>query len=102
MMIEADNSGTTQESVVYPVTMIDYPQSSTDGTLAMTKQLTDFVEKRPKTKMLLLGYSQGAQVVLDMMWWGGYSWLGSITPPINQTIGDHGEHLFSVRSSSPC
>lgn len=91
VLIERDNPGTTQESVVYPATLINYASSSTMGTEALTAQLTSYVEKCEDSKVVLLGYSQGAQVVLDVLCGGGgYPGLGPVTPAIDRGVGDKG------------
>lgn len=94
-------SAVTRESVTYPATLQNYASSSAQGTKAVTKQLTAYVNRCPDAKIVLLGYSQGAQIILDSLCGGGdpAEGLGPETPPISQTIGNKGMLLFMrVRS----
>lgn len=52
------NPGTTMEAVVYPATIESYGASSGNGTIAVTKMLSSFVQKCPNAKLAMLGYSQ--------------------------------------------
>jgi len=61
--IVASNPGTTMESITYPATIDNYDTSSANGTIAVEEQLTAFVQKCPNSKVVMMGYSQGAQIV---------------------------------------
>lgn len=69
--IASDNEGTTIEAVDYPATLQDYGNSSAQGTEAMTVALNNVAIECPDTKVVLMGYSQGAHVVGDTMCGGG-------------------------------
>ncbi|KAF8857686.1 cutinase [Acephala macrosclerotiorum] len=59
--------GSDSEAVDYPATLTDYLNSEASGVAAMTKLVENYAARCPNSKMALLGYSQGAQVVGDMM-----------------------------------
>jgi predicted esterase len=45
--------------------------------------MTAYAEKRPNSKLILVGYSQGAQIALDILGGaGGILFNGCIEPPI--------------------
>lgn len=58
-------SGSTITAVDYPATLEPYISSEDTGTAAMTKLVTDYVDACPTGKVVLMGYSQGAQVTGD-------------------------------------
>ena len=90
-LIQNGNQGVTREAVCYPATLSNYASSSSKGTSAMTDQLSTYVSTCPDSKIVLLGYSQGAQVVGDTMCGGGGApGLGSETPPVNGSLTDKG------------
>lgn len=59
--------GSDMESVDYPALLDPYIISETAGIANMTKLITAFANKCPKTKMVLMGYSQGAHVTSDIL-----------------------------------
>ncbi|GME52458.1 carbohydrate esterase family 5 protein [Neofusicoccum parvum] len=62
--------GSDLDSVVYPASINnveDYSNSEHQGVVAMTKLVQDYVTACPNTKIALLGYSQGAEVVGDVL-----------------------------------
>jgi len=58
-------------AVKYPAELTPYEPSVTKGDEAIKEELTEEVEKCPGQKILLLGYSQGAQIVGDALGGGG-------------------------------
>lgn len=68
--------------------------SSAAGVVALKTQLEDQVEKCPGQKIVLLGYSQGAQVVGDVLSGGGGGDLGNETRPESFEVGKHGMFFF--------
>ena len=76
-------------SVDYPATLNNYNNSSRQGITALTAQLTDEVQSCPNEKIVLLGYSQGAHVVLDVLGGGQGGSLGTAIPPIASSISSH-------------
>lgn len=62
--------GSWAEGVVYPATL-NQPSSNSAGNLAMTNQITAYAQACPNSKIVLMGYSQGAQVLGDTVSGGG-------------------------------
>jgi len=77
----------SQQAVVYPAALTPYEPSVTAGDTAIKNQLEEEVSKCPGQKIVLLGYSQGAQIVGDVLGGGGGnakvdgSGDGPATPP---------------------
>lgn len=59
--------GSDLESVDYPATLDNYPQSEAAGVAAMTTLVTQYAARCPTSKLVLMGYSQGAQVTMDVL-----------------------------------
>lgn len=59
--------GSTAEAVDYPATLTAYVQSESDGVVAMKALLDSYITSCPGAPVVLLGYSQGAQVVADTL-----------------------------------
>jgi hypothetical protein len=85
----ASNQTVSRASVSYPASLFNYASSSLQGIQALTSQLTSLVNSCPNTKVVLLGYSQGAHVVLDVLGGGQGGSLGTATAPISSSIGGH-------------
>ena len=79
----------SRASVSYPATLNNYASSSLQGINALKTQLTNLVNSCPNTKVVLMGYSQGAHVVLDVLGGGQGGSLGTATAPISTSIGSH-------------
>lgn len=74
--------GSNIESVAYPATFTDYPDSVGDGVEAMTDALTRYTQRCPDSKVVLMGYSQGGQVTINTLCGGpATSALGFDTNP---------------------
>lgn len=54
-------------AVVYPATESQYPTSEQEGVVGMKQLVTAYVDQCPGHWIILLGYSQGAQVVGDTL-----------------------------------
>lgn len=88
-LIIANNDDADYEDVIYPATF-DYISSTRQGMSATMNQLTAYVEACPQSKIVLLGYSQGAHVTGDALCGGGGgSNLGAETEPVSTDIGEH-------------
>jgi acetylxylan esterase len=61
----------SQQAVNYPAALSPYEPSVTAGDKAIKAQLEEEVAKCPGQKIVLLGYSQGAQIVGDALGGGG-------------------------------
>ena len=57
--------GSNAEAVVYPATLDGYQNSEGQGVAAMTQLVNSYAQACPSSKMVLMGYSQGAQVTAD-------------------------------------
>ncbi|KAG5720096.1 Acetylxylan esterase 2, partial [Termitomyces sp. T112] len=57
----------SREAVAYPATLTNYLVSENQGVTAMKADLAAQVSKCPDTKIVLMGYSQGAQVAGDVL-----------------------------------
>ncbi|GJC96462.1 cutinase [Colletotrichum higginsianum] len=71
------NQGATNEAIDYPACGgasdclgISYADSVKNGTTAVAKAVNDFNKKCPQTKIVMLGFSQGAQII-DNAYCGG-------------------------------
>ncbi|GAA5198416.1 hypothetical protein GCM10023322_71770 [Rugosimonospora acidiphila] len=83
-----NSSGQTvaRASVSYPATLTNYAASSAQGVAALKQQLTSQVQRCPNQKIVLVGYSQGAHVVGDVLGGGGGGTLGATTAPVSSTV----------------
>jgi acetylxylan esterase len=82
-LIQGDvNATVSQEAVVYPASLTNYASSVAQGDSAMAKDIENAVSACPNEKIVLLGYSQGAQVVGDVLAGGGGGSLGAQSAPI--------------------
>ncbi|KAI3329078.1 carbohydrate esterase family 5 protein [Xylariaceae sp. AK1471] len=65
-MIQRANPGATTESIIYPAAGGNmYSASVAVGVGAVARQTNSFFEKCPNTTLVVVGYSQGAQIVDD-------------------------------------
>ncbi|KAI5788291.1 carbohydrate esterase family 5 protein [Geopyxis carbonaria] len=88
--IDAGTTATVNRlALAYPATLSNYASSSATGTATLKTQLTNLVASCPSTKIVLLGYSQGAHVIGDALGGGGGGSLGTKTAAISSTIGAH-------------
>jgi acetylxylan esterase len=77
--------GSDSEAVDYPATYDNYFNSETEGVTAMRDDITKFIDGCPKTPVVLMGYSQGAQVAADALV-GQDDKFFSTSSPANQSI----------------
>ncbi|KAI1853150.1 hypothetical protein JX266_001856 [Neoarthrinium moseri] len=65
-MITTANSGATSEAIIYPASSDpSYAISVSAGIEAVTKQATAFHQQCPESRIVMVGYSQGAQIMDD-------------------------------------
>jgi acetylxylan esterase len=57
--------GTTSAAVDYPATIDKYASSVQEGTTELLRMVREYHEQCPGGKMALLGFSQGAHLVMD-------------------------------------
>ncbi|KAL1306128.1 hypothetical protein AAFC00_004242 [Neodothiora populina] len=80
--------GSDAVPVDYPATLIEYGQSVGTGVSNATKLIEEYVASCPNSKIVLLGYSQGAQVVGDTVC--GISSSGfKTTSPLDSKYNDN-------------
>lgn len=84
------NSGATKEAIDYPAQLQPYGPSVSAGVTAVKKQLSDYVAKCPDSKIVLLGYSQGANIIGDALCGGNTGNTGTDTTPLDADISKHG------------
>jgi hypothetical protein len=88
-IVNASKQTVSRASVSYPATLQNYANSSLQGINAAKTQITNLVSSCPQTKIVLLGYSQGAHVMLDVLGGGQGGSLGTATPPLASNIASH-------------
>jgi len=74
--------GSSSEYIDYPATLTHYPTSEAAGVTNMTVRIESYVTSCPNTKVVFLGYSQGAQVVMDILCGSTAEDVGTGLPPI--------------------
>jgi acetylxylan esterase len=85
----------SQQAVNYPANLTPYEPSVTAGDTAIKAQLEEEVATCPSQKIVLLGYSQGAQIVGDVLGGGGGNAKdfgegdGPQTPPASSAATSH-------------
>lgn len=88
--------GSDAVAVDYPATLTNYTSSESQGVAAMTQLVQAHVASCPRSKIVLLGYSQGAQVVFDTLC--GTSEVGfAATAALGERLGKNSELLPLVR-----
>ncbi|KAJ9608349.1 hypothetical protein H2200_007337 [Cladophialophora chaetospira] len=89
-LFEQEGVSCDYEDVVYPANISwsgIYCESANAGSYAGQAQLTDYVDRCPDSKVVLMGYSQGADVVGDMLGGGGGTLFGcnqAYNPPLSR------------------
>lgn len=84
------NSGATKEAIDYPAKLQPYGPSVSAGVTAVKNQLSAYVQKCPDSKIVLLGYSQGANIIGDALCGGNTGGSGPDTTPLDADISKHG------------
>ena len=85
-IVNSSKQTVSRESVSYPATLTNYASSESQGVTNAEQELTTAVQNCPNQKQVLLGYSQGAQVVMDVI--AGNSEVGSVAP-VSTSISSH-------------
>ncbi|MBE7180130.1 MAG: cutinase family protein, partial [Terriglobus roseus] len=97
--VQAQLTGSTSEGVVYPASL-DQPASNNQGNGNMTAQVTAYSKACPNSKIVLMGYSQGAQVLGDVVSGGGTGTPGGppfASPPLASGIMSKGKFISYSR-----
>jgi hypothetical protein len=82
---ESVKATVSQQAVKYPAQLFPYEPSVQAGDTAIKKQLEEEVSKCPGQRIVLLGYSQGAQIVGDALGGGGgNNGDGKANPPASK------------------
>ncbi|KAL9625033.1 MAG: hypothetical protein Q9160_000762 [Pyrenula sp. 1 TL-2023] len=84
------HSGATSEAINYPAAGgSSYGTSVQAGVKAVTDAVTSFVGNCPNSEVVLVGYSQGAQIIDDALCGGGdpNQGISSTAAPISSAVG---------------
>ncbi|ESZ90712.1 hypothetical protein SBOR_8906 [Sclerotinia borealis F-4128] len=87
----ATSQSVTRTSVSYPALLLPYAPSVASGVAAMKADLIAAVEACPQQKIVLLGYSQGAECISDTLAGGGGGTLGAKTAAVD--FAKYGSHV---------
>ncbi|KAI1644818.1 carbohydrate esterase family 5 protein [Daldinia loculata] len=90
-LIQGAYPGTTSEAIVYPAAGGDaYGSSVTAGIKAVVDQVSAFTKKCPNTTVVMVGYSQGSQIMDDAFCGGpDGSSLSGTAAPLPADVGTH-------------
>ena len=66
-IVNSSTQTVSHEAVVYPATLTNYTSSESQGVTNAEQELTTAVGNCPNQKEVLLGYSQGAEVSMDVI-----------------------------------
>jgi acetylxylan esterase len=86
-IVNSSKQTVSREAVVYPATLTNYASSESQGVTNAEQELTTAVQNCPNQKEVLLGYSQGAEVSLDVI--AGNSEVGGSIAPVSTSISSH-------------
>ncbi len=86
-IVNSSTQTVSHEAVVYPATLTNYASSESQGVTNAEQELTTAVQNCPNQKEVLLGYSQGAQVSLDVI--AGNSEVGGNVAAVSTSISSH-------------
>lgn len=91
-LVDAVKSASTQsvstDTTDYPATLQNYTNSEAQGVTALKQLVETQVQQCPNQKLVLMGYSQGAQVSADALAGGGGR-LGGGSAPIGADAADN-------------
>ena len=71
--LKAAIPGSTSTAVIYPATLFPYKTSEGQGVANMLLLIQQYLATCPKAKLVLTGYSQGAQIVGDTLGGGSFN-----------------------------
>ena len=86
-IVNSSTQTVSQEAVVYPATLTNYTSSESQGVSNAEQELTTAVNNCPNQKEVLLGYSQGAEVSMDVI--AGNSEVSGTVAPVSTAISSH-------------
>jgi acetylxylan esterase len=88
-------AGSDSEAVVYPATLADYVNSEEAGVAGMQSLIDSYEARCPDSKIALLGYSQGAHVVADILCGASEDLFNVTAPEMSKNI------IASVQMGDP-
>ncbi|PLB44158.1 cutinase [Aspergillus steynii IBT 23096] len=77
------------EDVDYPAWFVPYVHSETEGVKKAREAIENYVESCPQTDIILLGYSQGAHAIGDVLCGTNNPLFGKSDPLPTANLGDH-------------
>ena len=80
---QASDQSVSTDTTDYPATLSNYSSSVARGVAALTEQVTTQAADCPESKIVLLGYSQGAHVIGDVLAGSGRAGPGRQTAPLD-------------------
>jgi hypothetical protein len=86
-IVSSSTQTVSHEAVVYPATLTNYAGSESQGVANAEQELATAVQNCPDQKEVLLGYSQGAEVALDVI--AGNTEVGGNAGPVSTSISSH-------------
>jgi hypothetical protein len=86
-IVNSSTQTVSQEAVVYPATLTNYASSESQGVTNAEQELSTAVKNCPSQKEVLLGYSQGAEVSMDVV--AGSSEAGGSVAPVATSVSSH-------------
>ena len=86
-IVDDSTQTVSQEAVVYPASLTNYTSSESQGVTNAEQELTTAVQNCPNQKEVLLGYSQGAEVSMDVI--AGNSEASGTVAPVSTSISSH-------------
>lgn len=86
-IVNSSTQTVSHEAVVYPATLTNYTSSESQGVTNAEQELATAVQNCPSQKEVLLGYSQGAEVSMDVI--AGNSEVGGTVAPVSTSISSH-------------
>ncbi|KYK54476.1 hypothetical protein DCS_06434 [Drechmeria coniospora] len=83
--------GSTVVPIDYPATLVDpsYDESLKAGAEALQKAVNEHVKACPDSKIVIMGYSQGAHITVDSICGGSGEPLNNITALPQKLVEDH-------------
>lgn len=86
-IVNSSTQTVSHEAVVYPATLTNYTSSESQGVTNAEQELTTAVQNCPNQKQVLLGYSQGAEVSMDVI--AGNSEVRGTVAAVSTSISSH-------------
>src|SRR5690349_1996755 len=80
------SASVTRQAVAYPAALNGWARSAAKGDKAIKSDLTSAARRCPSQVFVLLGYSQGAEIVGDALGGGGASGLGPVTAGVPASV----------------